>query len=214
MKTVILLLYFLILAPFAHSQTWDEWFNQKKTQKKYLLAQIAAFHTYGEYLKKGYDIAKGGLNAIHDIENGEFGLHRDYFNSLKQVSPAVRQNASLIEAANNIDFAIKLCTEAKQRMKGNDRFLPAQREFYIRCLDTLLGQIAVTLDDLMAVTTNGRFQMTDDERIERINKVLKANRAQAADAGRYYQLVISIDKSIEKQLSEDNALQVLLDVKM
>ncbi|RXK81669.1 hypothetical protein [Filimonas effusa] len=213
MKNVILLMSLILLAHFGHAQTWDEWFNQKKTQKKYLLAQIAAFHTYAEYLKKGYDIAKGGLNAIHDIKNGEFGLHRDYFNALKQVSPVVRQYAPLAEAANNIVFAIKLCTEAKQRMIGNDRFLPAQREFYVRCIDTLIGQITNTLDDLIAITTNGRFQMTDDERIQRIDAALKANRAQSADAGKYYQLVISIDKNIEKQLSEDNALQVLLDVK-
>ncbi|WP_440135588.1 hypothetical protein [Chitinophaga sancti] len=213
MKNVILLVTLLLLAQLGFSQTWDEWFNQKKTQKKYLLAQIAAFHTYAEYLKKGYSIAKTGLNTIRDIKNGEFDLHLNYFNSLKQVSPAVRQYAPLIAATDNIAFTIKLCAEAKQRIRGNERFHPTQQEFYVRCIDTLLGKMASTLDDLIAVTTSGRLQMTDDERIQRINAALKENRIWSMDAAKYYQVIIFTDKNVEKQILENDALQVLMDIK-
>ncbi|WPV67530.1 hypothetical protein [Chitinophaga sp. LS1] len=213
MRIVILLLLLLSISRLGYAQTWDEWFNQKKTQTKYLLAQIAAFQVYAGYLKKGYDIAKGGLNAVYDIKNGEFSLHSDYFNSLKQVNPNIQHYAPLLEAANNIAFSFKLCTEAKHRMTGNSRFLPAQREYYSRCIDTLMGKISATLDDLIAVTTSGRLQMTDDERIERINAAINANRVQSADAGRYYQLVIFTDQNVGKQAAENEGLQTLLSIK-
>ena len=44
----------------AKAQTFAEWFQQKKTQIKYLTEQIAALEQYGNYVKQGYRIAQGG----------------------------------------------------------------------------------------------------------------------------------------------------------
>src|SRR5690606_37042983 len=84
-------------ASSAHAQTWDEWFQQKKTQKKYLIKQVAALQIYLGYVKKGYEIARQGLNLIGDIKDGDFSLHKDYFESLKAVNPAIRNSAKVAE---------------------------------------------------------------------------------------------------------------------
>ena len=81
----------------VQAQTWSEWFKQKKTQKKYLLQQIAALEVYAGYLKKGYKIFDGGLSAIRDITHGEFNLHNAFISSLKQVSPEIRKDARIAE---------------------------------------------------------------------------------------------------------------------
>lgn len=57
MKKISIILFIMFFVNRSHAQTWDEWFNQKSTQKKYLLQQIAAFEAYLSYAKKGYDIA-------------------------------------------------------------------------------------------------------------------------------------------------------------
>ncbi|MBK8088802.1 MAG: hypothetical protein IPK31_13170 [Chitinophagaceae bacterium] len=53
MKKIILL---PVIATFlfnaANAQTLNEWVNQKSTQKKYLLQQIAALQVYIGYAKK------------------------------------------------------------------------------------------------------------------------------------------------------------------
>lgn len=77
------------------AQTWGETFDQKKTQNEYLLKQIVAFRLYGNYLIKGYQIAKGGLKAISDLKKGEFDLHQEFFNSLKSINPMVANNPQI-----------------------------------------------------------------------------------------------------------------------
>jgi hypothetical protein len=84
---IIMLCSMSCYTSIAQTPNWNEWFRQKKTQLKYLAEQIAALKVYLEYLKKGYDVAQKGLSTIELIKSGSFSLHKDYFNSLKQVSP-------------------------------------------------------------------------------------------------------------------------------
>lgn len=56
-------------------QTFHEWFRQKKTQKKYLIQQIAALKVYLGYVQKGYSIAQKGLTTVSNIKKGNFDLH-------------------------------------------------------------------------------------------------------------------------------------------
>src|SRR5260221_4860823 len=97
MKMIFIILSLFVCIQAGHAQTYDEWFRQKKTQKKYLLQQIAALQVYIDYAKKGYDIASKGLNTIRDIKNGDFNLHRDFFGSLKQVNPKIKKYAKVAD---------------------------------------------------------------------------------------------------------------------
>ena len=72
----------LYIGPVS-AQTVNEWVNQKSTQKKYLLQQIAALQVYINYAKKGYNIVSGGINTIRDIKKGDLNLHNTFFSSLK-----------------------------------------------------------------------------------------------------------------------------------
>src|SRR5690606_31112045 len=40
--------------------------------------------------KEGYEIGRVGWNLVGDIQNGEYSLHKDYFGSLSDVHPVVR----------------------------------------------------------------------------------------------------------------------------
>src|SRR5258706_14560273 len=73
-----------------HAQTAEEWTQQKKTQIKYLLQQIAANKVYIDYLEKGYSIARNGLQTIQNIKKGDFNLHFNFFDSLKKVNPKIK----------------------------------------------------------------------------------------------------------------------------
>jgi len=84
-----------VLAGQLSAQNWQEWFRQKKTQRKYLVQQIAALKVYLEYLKEGYAVAKKGLNLVGDIKDGNFNSHAEYFGSLKLVNPSVQPRLRL-----------------------------------------------------------------------------------------------------------------------
>jgi len=81
-KIIFIGLMLFLSAGNIHAQTFSEWFRQKKTQKKYLLQQIAALQVYIGYAQKGYRIAKEGLTTIGGFTKGEFDLHSDFINSL------------------------------------------------------------------------------------------------------------------------------------
>src|SRR5688572_5776828 len=86
---VMTIVMLLLMAQSAKSQTWNEWFRQKKTQKQYLVQQIAALKVYLKYLKEGYTVVKKGMQIVGDIKEGNFNSHKDYFNSLREVNVLV-----------------------------------------------------------------------------------------------------------------------------
>lgn len=151
----------------AFGQTWSEWFKQKKTQKRYLLEQIAALKVYAGYLKKGYEIVDGGISTVRDITRGEFSLHNAFISSLKQVSPLISKD---VRVAEIIALQIGILGGFAE-IKGSE-YLSAEDLAYIR-----LVQGVVTLDcfndleELLLVVTSGRLEMKDDERLERLAKV-------------------------------------------
>jgi hypothetical protein len=173
MKKIIIIILLGLFATGAKSQTFAEWFQQKKTQKKYLLQQIAALQIYIGYLQKGYSIAKNGLTEISDFKNGEFNLHSDYFSSLKNVNPKIKNYARV---ADIISFQIKIVQTYHQtyRQVKKSRALNTDEINYIyRVFGRLLDDCNANIDELITLTTSGKLEMKDDERFERIDALYK-----------------------------------------
>jgi len=170
-KTLLFLLLFVSVAGSLQAQTFEEWFQQKKTQKKYLLQQIAALQVYIGYAQKCYKIAKEGLNTIGGFTKGEFNLHTDYFNSLKSVNPVIKRYAKVEEI---IALQLKIVQNYNRtywRLNRNDMFSGDELMYIGRVFNRLLDDCEKTLDELLTITTDGKLEMKDGERIERIDKL-------------------------------------------
>jgi hypothetical protein len=174
-----IVLCFLLCAfsfQLAKAQTFGEFFNQKKTQRKYLLEQIAALQVYIGYAKKGYDIAGSGINTVKDIKNGEFGLHSAFFSSLKAVSPAIRNNSKVAEI-----IALQLAISKSFNGIKSNAYLSADNQRYIASVrENVLDECANDLEELLLVITSGKVEMTEDERLARLDKVYAAMRDKSA----------------------------------
>lgn len=169
MKKLFLFLLFVIAANSLKAQTFSEWFRQKKTQKKYLVQQIAALQVYIGYAKKGYSIAQKGLTAIGDFKNGEFNLHSNYFNSLESVNPKIKNYAKV---AGIIAYQVKIAqiyNQTYQRLQDSDAFSSDEISYIYRVYGRLLEDCSKAIDELIAVTTSNKFEMKDDERIKRVD---------------------------------------------
>lgn len=166
---ICLMLCVCALQP-VNAQSWDEWFHQKKTQIKYLEQQIAALKAEEISLRQGYDMLKSEWNSIANFKGAEFNLHQDFYKSLSAVNPVVRNEVNLwvvqarlqniINQLNSVDNLEGL-TEAEQT------YISSVRE-------NLVAQCHLDLNDLQTVLTTGELQMSDDERIKRINKISAA----------------------------------------
>jgi hypothetical protein len=157
----------------GHAQTTDEWLNQDKTQIKYLLQQVAANEIYINDIEKGIKIAGQGLQTINDIRRGEFNLHSDFFRNLENVNPAIKKLARI---ADIISLQVQIIKESKsaiERIKNSDAFTPPERSYLQSVVDHLIGECEKDINDLTNIITGGKLQLTDDERIERINRLYK-----------------------------------------
>ena len=155
------------LATQCQAQTFAEWFSQSKTQKSYLLQQIAALQVYSGYLKQGYKIANGGLDYIRGSLKDEFHLHTTYYEKLKEVNPVVKNSpqvneiviwqGDILKSANELDQARYLTT--------------SDRQYIGKVKQAVLADCDEQITSLQVLLTNSNLEMSDDARITRLNTI-------------------------------------------
>lgn len=170
-NALILLLGVLLLttaaAPSCRAQTFAEWFKQKKTQKKYLLEQIAALQIYIGYAKKGYELVGSGIQTIRDISSGEFSLHNAFVTGLKKVNPVIRDD---IRVAEILEMQVEILS-GFSRLKGLSGLRPDQLVYLASVSGAVMAECLADLEELALVISSGKVEMKDDERLSRINGI-------------------------------------------
>lgn len=153
------------------AQTFNEWFQQKEAKKKYLLQQVAALKLYLSYAEKGYSIASSGLQAIHAIKKGDYKIHDDFFNALKEVNPALK-NWGRVE--DIIALQVKIVKQTKgvlSSIKEQNKFTAEEIDYCKTVFDQVLDDCLNEIQEVIDLTADGYFGMKDDERIQRIENI-------------------------------------------
>ena len=161
MKKIVLL---LLLAGFLNGNI----FAQAK-QREVLLKQIAAFKVYIGYAQKGYSIAEKGLTTIGNFKRGEFNLHEDYFNSLKNINPIIK---SYTRVSQIISLQVKVLQNYNRtirQIQQNDLFHGDEVAYIKRVFDRMIENCEGTLEELIVIVTEGKLEMKDNERMKRID---------------------------------------------
>ena len=180
---------------------------QNSKQIQYLLKQIAELQVYLGYVKKGYDIVESGLHTIHNIKNGEFSLHDAYYTSLRNVNPHIRQSAQVTEIILHQQYIQKATTALKKVLSINNA-LPAKQKEYVReCCDRLQGDVEKTRQALLALVTDRTLEMTDDQRIQRLNALYARSRSQKSFIQQFSAETIVLLKSLQGEESEQESIK-------
>ncbi|SFA58482.1 hypothetical protein SAMN04488511_11968 [Pedobacter suwonensis] len=184
----------------GYSQTWNELFRQKKTQKKYLLQQIAALEVYTGYLKKGYEIASSGLHTIRDLSNGEFSLHNAFITGLKKVSPVVRNN---VRVAEIIEMQIAI-GKAFGNVRSNVHLSLSNQLYVQEVRDNLWEECLKDLEELLLVIISGKLEMDDAQRLKRLDKIYLSMREKSSFTEHFTTEVeqLILQKQLEKSDTE------------
>jgi hypothetical protein len=155
----------------VQAQTWNEWFRQKKTQKKYLIQQIAALKVYLKYLKEGYDVAKKGLGMIGDIKDGNFNDHSTYFASLSLVNPSIKQSGKIALIAHMQQQIMSEFNKLDKECRENEYLTDDELEYVRDVYSNMLVKCEESISELNTIITDHSSQLKDDERIERIDLI-------------------------------------------
>jgi hypothetical protein len=122
-------------------------------------------------MKKGYEIVSNGYNAIKDISKGNFNLHEAFLDGLMQVSPTVRKYQKIGEI---IIFQTQLVKEYKsafRRFDASNLFNANEIKYMSNVYTNLFNKSLQNLDELTMVITAGKLRMSDDERLNAIDRI-------------------------------------------
>ena len=134
---------------------------EKLTQLKKILSNM----------KQGYVIVSNGYSAIKDISKGNFNLHEAFLDGLMQVSPTVRKYKKIGEI---IIFQIQLVKEYKsafRRFDASNLFNANEINYMGNVYSNLFNKSLQNLDELTMVITAGKLRMSDDERLNAIDRL-------------------------------------------
>src|SRR5690606_19105157 len=116
-------------------------------------------------------ILSGGYNTVKNISEGNFNLHRVFLDGLMEVSPTVRGYRRVADIA---DYQLTLVREyrnAYNRFKRDGNFNPEELAYLGRVYDKLFRESLRNLDELLTVVTAGKARMSDDERLQAIDRI-------------------------------------------
>jgi hypothetical protein len=173
MKKILVLISvtFIFNCTSARAQEWDEWFSQTSTQRKYLFQQIAALQVYLDYLKRGYNIVQKGWTTVENITNGNLNLHRDFFGSLKGVNPVIGNSAKVVDIIAFQYYIIRNMKGVYNFCASNKNFTPEEIRYIAKVHTNMLFLCDASISELLMIIHADKTEMTDDERMLRIDKI-------------------------------------------
>jgi hypothetical protein len=120
---------------------------------------------------EGYKVVSKGYNTIKDISQGNFTLHQEFLDRLLAVSPAVKKYKRI---ADIITYQKRIMQEHRKSFtyfKGTRRFTLNEINYIEKVYNNLFQQSLKTLDELLLIISTGRLRMSDNERLEAIDRI-------------------------------------------
>lgn len=213
MKTVILSILLAFLGLNIKAQNFQEIFNQKKTQKEYLINQIAALQIYIGFAQKSYQISKQGITLIGDITKGELNLHRSHYSALKTVNPAIKKLSRVSEILTLQQQIVKTYKSLSKFLDESNLIDQEEKNFGKRTFNLILEDCSSIIDDLYSLTTNGDLIMTDDERLSRLNSLYNNMLSNYEFSQTFYLQVMMVLSDKSNSLIDSDFLRSLYTIK-
>lgn len=119
----------------------------------------------------GWKVINKGYNTIKDISSGNFSLHKGFLDALMEVSPVVKKYKRITDIVNYQLLIVKQYKRAFQQFKEDDVFTVQEILYMDKVYTNLFNESLKNLDELFMVITAGQLRMSDDERMQAIDKI-------------------------------------------
>ncbi len=133
--------------------------------------KLAQFKKILKNMKDGYQIVFKGYTAVKDISKGNFNLHKTFLDGLMQVSPAVKKYKRI---ADIINYQVRIAKEYKDAIKQirlDKQFSVNEMDYVTKIYKSLFNESLKRLEELSLIITSGKLRMSDDERLQAIDKI-------------------------------------------
>jgi DNA repair ATPase RecN len=135
------------------------------------LEKLAQFKKILQNMYDGFKLISNGYNAVKDISEGNFKLHKVFLDGLAEVSPAVKKYKRI---ADIIDYQLRIVNDSKKvfrQFKSDKEFNATELNYLATVYDNLIQQTLKHGEELLIVVTAGKLRMSDDERLQAIDRI-------------------------------------------
>ena len=139
-----------------------------------MLTQIAKIEIYLAEVKQGYGYVQTGLSTISQIKKGDFDLHSGFFNALMTVNPQIK---SSVQVADIIAMEVQIlstCKSSISQMTSLGSFSKGEITYLTTVFSSLEDLVTKDVDELTGLLTDGNWQMSDNQRLSRIDQLYKS----------------------------------------
>lgn len=122
-------------------------------------------------MKKGFTVLSTGYNSVKNIAQGNFSLHEVFLDGLMLVSPEIKKYhkvADIISYQSNILSEYK---SAYKRFNASGSFSLSDLDYLGKVYKQLFDESLQNLDRLLMVVTSSKLRMSDDERLQAIDRI-------------------------------------------
>ncbi|PWK72931.1 hypothetical protein LX99_04261 [Mucilaginibacter oryzae] len=189
MKIAVINLLIFSLASLGFTQAQAQFlggfFSQQKQQRKLMAEQIAQYELYLSAIKTGYHVAETGLNAVQELKNGTFNLHEAYFNSLEQVNPLIQSDPKGKTIADLNAQTLKRFSDEWTWQQQQKQLTTSELSYFQKVQANIAAKCQLDINELTDVLTPGRLQLTDAQRLGRLDKIYERMKDKFAFAGSF-----------------------------
>ena len=135
------------------------------------IEKLSQFKKILQNMYEGYQVLHHGYTTIKDISQGNFSLHQGFLDGLLQVSPVVKKYSRVAEI---IDYQLRIVKQSREGLnhfKEQKVFRADELGYIEKLFSSVLSKSLQNLDELSMVITAGRLRMSDDERLQAIDKI-------------------------------------------
>lgn len=196
---MILICYLAFLSLNSHAQTFDEWWKQKETQKRYLAEQIAALSAYGAVLKEGYETVSQGLGLVHALQDGDYSQHQEYFNSFASVNPQIKNNPEAEQALKIYVKTRQLTQQIPNKLFPFQYFTGSEEQVIRHVLLAIQKESDQILTELEELLEEGHLELNDTDRLKQLSGINDRMQEVYGYTVRFYQDCQDISLSRQKE---------------
>ena len=173
----------------------------QSSRDRVMLQQIAALRTYGNYLQKGYKIAKDGLSFIGKVKDGELNLHTLFYDGLGAVNPTIRQYPK-VQAILRLSQEIEHVEEKMEQQLSGDLFYGNEKDYIRRVFERLLLGCDDDLRGLQDLLTDNTLQSDDAQRLARIDALYLSMEDRLSFTRTFYDQCLGLLAARQREFSE------------
>lgn len=120
---------------------------------------------------KGYQILTKGYNTIKNISEGNFKLHQVFLDGLLEVNPRIKDYHRVAKIIRYQQLLVQEYKKAWNYFKNDSEFTPEEIDYIEKVYGELFKRSLKDLDELIMVTTASKLRMSDDERLQAIDRI-------------------------------------------